>query len=156
MRTAAALVAAAALSLAAAAAADTTLEAPMALFAKAINAGDMAGSLPAYAGGDIAIIDEVAPHRWVGPTAPAAWAAAFGRYAVAKGQSDGRMTLGPPTRVEVAGDAAYVVRPVHVTFRERGKPLVQDATMTFALRSRAGAWKIAAWSWSAAPPRPGG
>jgi hypothetical protein len=153
--TALALAAAPVAATPAAAAPDPTVVAPTDAFLTAFDAGDMKAAAAAFATGDIAIIDEFAPFHWIGPTALQVWAADFGKYAKAKGQTGGKVVLGAATRVEVGATTAYVIRPAHYTFVEHGTAMVEDGQMTFALTGKAKAWKIAAWSWSGPTPKPG-
>ena len=57
------------------AAQDVTV--PIHQFIDGFNTGDTKSAYAAYAAGDIAIVDEFAPHRWVGPHAPQEWAADY-------------------------------------------------------------------------------
>src|SRR5215470_7653792 len=87
--------------------ADVT--APIHQFIDGFNTGDVKSAYAAYANADIVVIDEFAPHIWVGPHAAQDWAADYERHAQATGVSDGSVKYGAPTRTEVKGNAAYVV-----------------------------------------------
>ncbi len=102
----------------AASAADVT--APIRQFIDAFNRGDTKAAMATYAKGDIQIIDEFAPHRWFGPNAPHDWAAEYDKHAQTTGVTDGQVTYGPPTRIEIEGDVAYVVMPTAYLYKERG------------------------------------
>lgn len=91
------------------------LTAPIHQFLDGFNTGNVKSAYAAYAAGDITIVDEFAPHRWVGPKAPQAWAADYDKHAQATGVSDGVVKYGQPTRTEVEGNVAYVIIPT-VTF----------------------------------------
>lgn len=138
---------------------DTAVMAPINVFLDAFNKGDTKTAATMMVAGGGAIVDEFAPYQWSGPTAMTAWAADFGRDATARGVSDGRITLGAPTRSEVGATSAYVVTPAHYSFKQKGVAMVEDGSLTFALvkgkASKMGAWKIAAWTWSGPPPKPG-
>jgi ketosteroid isomerase-like protein len=123
-------------------------------FIDSINKGDAkaAGALQAD---DSAIIDEFPPHQWHGPGAFAAWLGDFAKDAAAKGESDQHLALGRPTRVDLDGDTAYVVAPAVYTYKQHGKPMVEPAQMTLALRKGASGWSIAAWAFAGSAPHRG-
>ena len=56
-------------------AATGDVTAPIRQFIDGFNTGDTKAAFAAYGSGDIVIVDEFAPHRWVGPQAPQEWAA---------------------------------------------------------------------------------
>jgi hypothetical protein len=126
--------------------------APIRQFIDGFNKGDTKSAFAAYSEGNIAIIDEFAPNRWLGPNAAHGWADDFQKQAEAKGITDPVVKYGKPKRTEVEGDYAYVIIPAVYTFKQKGKPLVEEGQMTFALHLESGAWKIAAWTWSGLKP----
>ncbi len=136
------------------AAADTSVVAPVNLFITAFNKGDTKTAATTMASGGVAIIDEFAPHYWSGATAMASWSDDYAKDAKARGISDGKVVLGAPTRTEVGATVAYVITPARYTFKQKGVAMVEDGSLTFALRGKANAWKIAAWSWSGPAPKP--
>lgn len=95
-----------------------------------------------------AIIDEFAPHAWVGATACADWLKSFDADSKARGVTDGVVTIGNPATLKVEGDRAYAVYPAHYDFKEKGKPVREMGSWTFALQKVSGSWKISAWTWS--------
>jgi hypothetical protein len=131
---------------------DKSVTAPIEAFLLAFNGGDMKVAAAQFVTGGTSIIDEFAPHYWVGPAALTQWAADYGKDSTARGITDGKVTLGKPTRVEVEAGVAYVITPAHYTFEQKGTPMVEDGAMTFALKGKAKGWKIAAWTWSGPPP----
>ena len=139
----------------AAAAPDNSVLVPIDAFLAAFNKGDMAAAAATFITGDVAIVDEFAPHYWIGPAAVTQWAADYGKHAAATGVAKGSVVLGKPTRVEVEAGAAYVIRPARYMYTERGTSMVEDGAITFALKGKAKAWKIAAWTWSGPPPKAG-
>lgn len=136
----------------AAAAGDVTV--PIRQFIDGFNNGDVKSAYAAYATGDIVIMDEFAPHRWVGPHAAQEWAADYDKHAQATGVSDGQVKYGPPIRTEIEGDVAYVIVPTTYLYKVHGKPMVEKGEMTFVLHTEAGAWKIGGWTWSGERPHP--
>jgi ketosteroid isomerase-like protein len=134
----------------AATASDVT--APIHQFIDGFNKGDVQSAYAAYASGDIIIVDEFAPHLWIGPHAPQDWAADYDKHAQAIGISDGSVKYGPPTRTEVEADVAYVVIPTVYNYKEHGKAMTENGQMTFVLRMEKDAWKITAWTWTGVKP----
>ncbi len=127
-------------------------------FINSFNKGDVKAAEATHAA-DAVIIDEVAPHRWLGPGAFGAWAADLDKDAKAKGQTDQRVSLGKAERVLVDGDTAYVVVPATYIYKEKGKAMVEPARMAFSLAKTADGWKISGWTWAgtvphAAAPKP--
>lgn len=134
----------------AASAADVT--APIRHFIDAFNRGDDTAAMATYAKGDIQIIDEFAPHRWFGPNAPHDWAAEYDKHAQATGVTEGRVTYGAPTRIEIEGDVAYVVMPTAYLYNERGVAMAEEGQVTAVVHEEAGVWKMSAWTWTGVKP----
>ena len=128
------------------------MTAPIHQFIDRFNTGDTKSAFAAYATGDIAIVDEFAPHRWLGPHAPQDWAADYDKHVQATGVSDGIVKYGPPTRTEIEGDVAYVIIPTTYLYKEHGQPTVEEGQMTFVLHAETGGWKIRSWTWSGVKP----
>ncbi len=103
---------------------------------------------PSYCAPQAAIIDEFAPHSWIGATACADWLTSFGADAKTNGITDGVVTPGKPEHIQVDGDRAYAVYPADYNFKKKGKPVHEKGTWTFALQKLSGSWKITAWTWS--------
>ncbi|WP_395311336.1 nuclear transport factor 2 family protein [Mycobacterium sp. AMU20-3851] len=114
----------------------------------AFNAGDVDAMTGAFCP-DGAILDGMAPHLWVGPTAAADWYRDVMAESAHLGASDYHVTLGEPRHHDVSGDHAYVVAPATMTFDLDGKRRTQTgAVFTVALRRLAGNWRVAAWAWA--------
>ena len=135
-----------------AAAADADVAAPIHQFIDGFNKGDTKSAYAAYASGSVTIIDEFAPHLWVGPNAAHAWAAAYDKHAQATGVSDGNVKYGEVTRAEVEGNLAYVIIPTIYNYKEHGKPTTEEGHMAFVLDRASGSWKIRAWCWTGTKP----
>ncbi len=125
---------------------------PIHQFIDGFNTGDVKSAYAAYATGDIMIVDEFAPHLWVGLHAAQDWAADYDKHAQATGVSDGSVKYGAPTRVEVEGDAAYVVIPTIYNYKDHGQATTEKGQMTFVLRKEEDVWKIKAWTWTGVKP----
>ena len=133
---------------------DPQLMAPITKFIDAFNKGDMAGAAATHAAeADLAITDEVPPFTWRGPQAFTAWAADLDRDAKKQGMTDPRVTIAAATRVELAGDSAYVIVPSVFSFKQAGVAMRESAQMTFTLKKGAGGWLIHGWTWTGPRPR---
>jgi ketosteroid isomerase-like protein len=117
-------------------------------FVDAFNRGDVKTGEAACAS-PASVIDEFPPHEWQGPTACADWAAAYAANAKATGVTDGIVTLSAPARVDVTGDRAYVVVPASYSYKENGKPVLEQGSIfTVALKKTVAGWRITGWAWA--------
>jgi len=126
---------------------DTPLAAVQ-VYVDAFNAGDPAAMTAAFAA-DGSILDGMAPHLWLGPTAAADWY----RDVLAEGEHLGasgcHISIDEPVHNDTTGDAAYVVVPATMTFDLNGTTVTQTgATFMVALRRSADGWRVAAWAWA--------
>jgi hypothetical protein len=96
----------------------------------------------------IVITDSTAPYFFHGPTAVSDWLKSFAAESKANNITDPWETLGKPTEVEVDGPRAYVAFPAVYGFRQRGKPVRQNSTITVALEESEKDWSIVSWTWS--------
>ena len=126
--------------------------APVRQFIDAFNAGNTQAAFATYADGAVTIVDEFAPHIWTGTDSARRWADAYDQHAQATGVTDGKVTYGKPTRMEVDGEEAYVILPTNYLYKEHGTPLQEEGQMTVVLNREAGAWKIRSWTWSGVKP----
>ena len=114
----------------------------------AFNAGDAAAMSAAFAA-DASILDGMAPHLWLGPTAAADWYRDVLTEGAHLGASGYQVTLGEPVHNDVTGDSAYVVVPATMTFDLNGTRITQTgAVFTVALRRSTDGWRVAAWAWA--------
>ena len=130
--------------------ADVT--APIKQFIDGFNTGDVKSAYAAYAPGTFTIIDEFAPHCWIGPNAAHEWAADYDKHATATGVTDGLVKYDAPTRSVIDGDTAYVVIPALYTYKEHGQPVAEEGQMTFVLHAETAGWKIQGWTWTGVVP----
>ena len=95
------------------------------------------------------ILDGMAPHVWLGPTATQDWYRDVLIEGKQHGASDYFVTLGETLHNNVTGDSAYVVVPATMTFKIGDKQVTQSgAVFTVALCKLADGWRIAAWAWA--------
>ncbi|MEU1208775.1 nuclear transport factor 2 family protein [Nocardia sp. NPDC005825] len=119
----------------------------------AFNAADPVAMSAAFTP-DGSILDGMAPHRWLGPTAAADWYRDVLAESAHLGASGYHVTIGDPLHDEVTGDAAYLVVPATMTFDLNGTRITQTgARFTVALRRLADGWRIAAWAWTKGSPQ---
>jgi hypothetical protein len=134
---------------------DAQLMAPIQKFIDSFNKGDVAAAAATHAAtAELAIIDEVSPHLWLGPKAFDTWIADLGSDSKKRAITDQVVTISAATRVEATGDHAYVVVPAAYTFKESGVAMREAAQMTFALKKGAGGWLIQGWTWTGPKPTP--
>jgi len=129
--------------------ADPQITAPINKFMEAFNKGDAAGAAATHlSDADLTIIDEVAPFSWHGAKAFQAWAGDLEADAKKNGITDQKVTIKAPTRVETAGDSAYVVVPSVYEFKLNGVAMRENAQMTFVMKKSANGWLIHGWTWT--------
>lgn len=117
-------------------------------FTDAFNKGDTK-TAAATCAEQTSIIDEFPPHEWHGAGGCAKWMADYDADAKKNAITDGNVKLGAPKHVDVTADRAYVVVPADYTYKMKGKPVKETASLlTVALQKSAGGWKITGWSWS--------
>ena len=114
----------------------------------AFNKGDQEAMSAAFAVPG-SILDGMAPHLWLGPTAAQDWYRDVLVEGEQHGASDYFVTLGEPLHNNITGDSAYVVVPATMKFKVQSQEILQTgATFTVALRKLAEGWRIAAWAWA--------
>jgi ketosteroid isomerase-like protein len=131
------------------------ITAPVVKFIDSFNKGDVKAAAATHTEKGIVIIDEVAPYLWQGHDSFKNWLADLEKHDKARGITDGKVTLGSVTRVEVEGDRAYVVYPSAYTFKQKGVAMKEAAQMTFAMKKAESGWRINGWSFTGPTPTPG-
>lgn len=120
---------------------------PVNQFVDGFNKGDTVAA--AACAEETSILDEFPPHEWHGPGACLKWMSDYDADAKKNGITDGLVTLGAPTHLDVTGDRAYVVIPSNDTFKMKGKPVKETGSVfTSALQKGASRWRITGWSWA--------
>jgi uncharacterized protein (TIGR02246 family) len=117
-------------------------------YIEAFNAGDPQAMSDMFVESG-SILDGMAPHLWLGPTAVLDWY----REVMAEGKHQGAsgyaVTVGEPVHNHISRDSAYVVVPASMTFDLNGTQMTQTgSSFTVALRKVDGDWRIAAWAWT--------
>ena len=114
----------------------------------AFNKGDQEAMSAAFAVPG-SILDGMAPHLWLGPTAAQDWYRDVLVEGEQHGASDYFVTLGEPLHNNITGDSAYVVVPATMKFKVQNQEILQTGAMfTVALQKLAEGWRIAAWAWA--------
>jgi ketosteroid isomerase-like protein len=113
----------------------------------AFNKGD-ADAMAAGWAEPCSILDGMAPHVWIGATAPTDWY----RDVLIEGEHHGaagyRLTLGNAHRNDVNGDSAYLVISATLTFELKGEPMATPGLFTVVLHNVNDKWLIRAWAWA--------
>jgi ketosteroid isomerase-like protein len=138
---------------AAAASPNDEVTAQVKLFIDSFNKGDVKAAQATHTEKGVVIIDEVAPYLWQGHDSFKNWLGDLDKHDKARGITDGKVTLGAATRVEIEGDRAYVVVPSAYTFKQKGVAMKEAAQMTFALRKAPAGWKINGWTFTGPTPQ---
>jgi ketosteroid isomerase-like protein len=117
-------------------------------FVDGFNRGDMKVLLSSCAE-ETSIIDEFPPYEWHGAGACKTWMNDYDANAKKNGITDGLVTLGKPSHVDVTGDRAYVVIPSTYTWKQKGVAMREDGSaFTFALHKEKTGWRFVGWSWA--------
>jgi ketosteroid isomerase-like protein len=117
-------------------------------FVEGFNKGDMKMMTSACAD-EVSIIDEFPPHEWHGKGSCRKWSKDYDADAKKNGITDGVVTLGKPSHVDVSGDRAYVVGPANYAYKTKGKAAGEVGSIfTIALRKGATGWCIIGWAWA--------
>jgi ketosteroid isomerase-like protein len=95
-----------------------------------------------------AIVDDFPPHEWSGPGACARWFTDFQAFAKQAEITDAIVAVDKAGHVDLTADAAYVVAPVTLTYRAKGKPVKLNGIIAVVLRQQAGSWHITALTWA--------
>jgi hypothetical protein len=109
---------------------------------------DNAGQVNSYFASSAHVVDDFAPYVWSGSDAGSRWWTASDKDAAKHGVTDLRATLQPITHYGVAGDDAYVVLPLALTYTLKGKPGHTNGLWTLTLHQSGGSWKITSATWA--------
>ncbi len=123
------------------------LNATVAAFISAINAGDAKAVAAAGAPASQAVIDDFGPHYWNGPNALYNWFVGFTNDNKAKGLTDATAAVSEPTAFQIDGNRAWVTYPMTFNFKVKGTPGHENGTFTVALEKVHAGWRILGWAW---------
>lgn len=117
-------------------------------FVDNFNKGDAKMTVAACAD-QTSILDEFPPHEWHGAGACAQWLRDYDADAKKNGITDGIVTLGTPTHVDITAELAYVVVPANYTYNKQGKPVKEVGSMlTLTLQKGPAGWRLTGWAWA--------
>lgn len=115
------------------------------------NGGDVDAFVNAHRDGAI-IIDEFAPYSWGGSGSVKAWLDGYAKDAAARGITEGRVDYSKPIQANSNGSSAYIVLPTVYSFKQAGKKMAGNGSMTFVMVRSGKDWKISSWTYSGATP----
>ena len=128
------------------ASAKTDAMEPVQQFVVGFNKGDFSSAVAACAD-TASVIDDFPPHAWQGSGCKE-WADGFEAVTKQEGITEARIILDKPRHVDVTGDRAYVVVPVRLDYKVKGKPKKLPSLFTAAIHKEAGGWRITGWAWT--------
>jgi len=97
---------------------------------------------------EASVVDDFPPHEWKGAGACTRWFTDFQAFATRVNIADAVITVGEPGHVDITGDVAYVVTPMKLAYRSKGKPASLDGIVTIILRNGAAGWRITSVTWA--------
>ena len=117
-------------------------------FVAAFNKGDTKAAA-AVCAEQTSIIDEFPPYEWHGIGACAKWMGEYDADAKKNGITDGVVTLGKPSHVDVTVDRAYVVVPANYTYKQKGAAVTEAGSiLSIALQKGPAGWRMTGWAWA--------
>ncbi len=127
---------------------QTAVLASVRRFVDGFNKGDTK-TIRAACADQTSIIDEFPPHEWHGAGACLQWVSDYDANARQNGISDGIVTLGNPSHVDITAGYAYVVVPANYVYKQRGRPVSEiGSIITLTLHKSQTGWRITGWSWA--------
>lgn len=113
---------------------------------KDTNANDTS-KLDGYYTSDAVVIDEFAPYVWTGTGAGTRWWTSLVAFNRKMSISNMKASMQSIQHFNVAGDKAYAVVPLTISFGYKGKPQKETGTLTLTLQRSGNDWKIATQTW---------
>ena len=127
------------------AAPDRAMMAPIEKIARFIVTGD-AKCLDAFADGEVVILENFAPHLFVGPAAVAEWATAMGEHA--KHLTALAHSFGPAQDFASNDERAFFSLPTRWSGRANGAAFEEDGGWAFLLLRQMGEWRVQSYGWA--------
>ncbi len=110
------------------------------------NSKDAARYSSAF-GGEVVVVDGMAPYRWTGPNAQGRWFADAEKWAHELGVAGEKITTEKVVHSEVVGAHAYVVLSATLSFQFNGQPASRNGVLTFTFARKGDDWKIESQAW---------
>ena len=124
---------------------DAAMMAPVEKIARFIASGDEA-CLSAFAGDDVVILENFAPHLFTGADAVVLWAKQMREHtATLSGLAH---TFGPAQDFRVDGDRAFFSLPTHWTGTANGRRFEEDGGWAFLIVEQNGEWRVRSYGWA--------
>ena len=98
-------------------------------------------------GGDVVILDGMAPYRWTGPNAQRRWFADAEDWAHDLGVIDRNIAYDRIVHAEVVGGHAYVVLSATLSFALKGQRGSRRGILTFTFTKQGYEWKVESQAW---------
>ena len=98
-------------------------------------------------GGDVVILDGMAPYRWTGPNAQGRWFADAEKWAHDLDVAEEIITYDRIVRADVVDTHAYVVLSAKLSFTLMGQRASRLGILTFTLAKQGDEWKIESQAW---------
>lgn len=115
--------------------------------AAATNSGDTA-RVSSYFVSSATVIDEFPPFIWSGQGAAARWWSAVKKSNVQMHWTHLHVSMGTITQYMVAGNMAYVVLPLKLSWMAGAKPESETGLWTATLARSGGMWKVTTANWA--------
>jgi len=107
------------------------------------DAGDLAD---VFAGEGVTIIENFAPHVFVGGDAVTSWAAGYGEHA--RALSELKHAFGEPQDFTSDGERAFFTLPTTWTGLQDGRRFSERGGWAFVLSRRGEAWRVQGYGWA--------
>lgn len=98
-------------------------------------------------GGDVVIVDGMAPYRWTGPNAQSRWFADAEKWSHELGVTNENIAYDRIVRADVVDMHAYVVLSANLSFTLKGQRASRLGILTFTLAKQGEEWKIESQAW---------
>ena len=98
-------------------------------------------------GGEVVIVDGIAPYRWTGPNAQGRWFDDGEKWAHDLGVADEKLECDKIVHAAVVGPHAYVVLSATLSFTLKGERGSRPGILTFTFVKQGDKWKIATQAW---------
>lgn len=99
-------------------------------------------------GGEVVIIDGIAPYRWTGPNAHGRWFADAGSWAHELGVANETIVYDSIVHNQIDGAHAYAVLSATLSFALKGQRASRRGVLTFTFGKQADKWKIESQAWA--------
>ena len=98
-------------------------------------------------GGDVVIVDGMAPYRWAGPNAQSRWFSDAEKWAHDLGVADESIAYDRIVRADVVATHAYVVLSANLSFTLKDQRESRLGILIFTLAKQGEEWKIESQAW---------